>query len=177
MGLFGPTKKGGSFDMRFKSNRGGMLGKVSRGVSSGLGSMLNDGIDDNGGADDDKFAMQIHAENEAKERELREKKDAIKMFIADTVFNSEDPKDTSLKLDNLISQARIGLGLGMPLFLFSAKIRTGLAKLKQVGAYELSDHYEREFKLLNRVAYLRLGIKVFAAIAIVIFLWWFLFLM
>ena len=30
MGLFGPTKKGGGLDMRFKSNRGGYMGKASR---------------------------------------------------------------------------------------------------------------------------------------------------
>ena len=35
MGLFGPTKKGGGLDMRFKSNRGGYLGKGLR-----LGSEL-----------------------------------------------------------------------------------------------------------------------------------------
>jgi len=28
MGIFGPTKKGGGLDMRFKSNRGGYLGKA-----------------------------------------------------------------------------------------------------------------------------------------------------
>jgi hypothetical protein len=138
--------------------------------------MLNDSSDD-GGGDDDKFAMQIHADNEAKKRELNKKKDEIRMFIAETNFNSDDPKDISLKLDNLISQARIGLGLGMPLFLFSAKIRTGLAKLKLVGAFELSTHYDREFQLLNRVAYSRLGIKILAIVAIVVFVYWLLFLM
>jgi hypothetical protein len=28
MGLFGPSKKGGGLDMRFKSNKGGYLGKA-----------------------------------------------------------------------------------------------------------------------------------------------------
>jgi hypothetical protein len=124
--------------------------------------------------DDDKFAMQIHADNEAKKRQLVEKKDNVKKVIADTIFDNDDPNDISLKLDNLISQARIGLGLGMPLFLFSAKIRTGLTKLNLIGAYELSTHYEREFKLLKRVALFRLAAKIIIGVAVVLFLLWFL---
>ncbi len=36
MGLFGPTKKGGGLDMRFKSNKGGYLGKALGGIASEL---------------------------------------------------------------------------------------------------------------------------------------------
>jgi hypothetical protein len=123
---------------------------------------------------DDKFAMKVHEDNEAKKRELREKKDSVKKIIAETIFDTDDPKDISLKLDNLISQGRIGIGLGMPLFLFSAKIRTGLTKLNLIGAYELSTHYDREFKLLKRVAFFRLAVKIIIAVAVILFLCWFL---
>ena len=39
MGLFGPTKKGGGLDRRFKSNKGGYLGKAL-GLASSLNSSL-----------------------------------------------------------------------------------------------------------------------------------------
>ena len=40
MGLFGPTKKGGGLDRRFKSNKGGYLGKAL-GLASSLNSSLS----------------------------------------------------------------------------------------------------------------------------------------
>jgi hypothetical protein len=40
MGLFGPTKKGGGLDRRFKSNKGGYLGKAL-GLASSLNSTLS----------------------------------------------------------------------------------------------------------------------------------------
>lgn len=41
MGIFGPTKKGGGLDMRFKSNQGGYTGKVANAIG-GLLSAAND---------------------------------------------------------------------------------------------------------------------------------------
>lgn len=45
MGVFGPTKKGGGLDMRFKSNKGGYLGKVVR-LTGVLSSRGSDDVDD-----------------------------------------------------------------------------------------------------------------------------------
>ena len=40
MGIFGPTKKGGGLDMRFKSNSGGYLGKTAS-LVSGLSALAS----------------------------------------------------------------------------------------------------------------------------------------
>jgi hypothetical protein len=152
-----------------------MRGKVGRGLSSGLGSILDD--DTSLDRETNDLVMQIHRDNEEKERAKTQNKDAIKKVVLETYFNTDDPKDISIKLDNLISNARIGLGLGIPLSISSSKIRAGLSKLQMIGAFEHSNHYEKEFKLLKRYVNIKLGIKISIATAIIAFVWWFLFLM
>lgn len=185
MGLFGPSKKGGGLDLRFKSNKGGMVGKISNvlgdaafGIADGIGNTLKDSSKKGKGIgndedEDEKYEREVQAEIDAEERELKEKKDRINKIIEGTIFDNDDPKDISLKLDNLISQARIGIGLGMPLYLFSAKIRTGLTKLNMIGAYEMSVHFDKEFKLLKRIVFFKLAVKILIGIAVILLLWWF----
>lgn len=46
MGIFGPTKKGGGLDMRFKSNSGGYLGKTAS-LVSGLSALASTSSQEN----------------------------------------------------------------------------------------------------------------------------------
>jgi hypothetical protein len=165
MGIFGPTKKGGGFDMRYKSNHGGMMGKVGRGLSGLFAGSFANSTNTNNMSDDDGLFMAMHVENE---RQKSQKIAEVKNIVANTIFDTDDLNDISVKLDNLISNARIGLGIGVPLYISAAKIRTGLVKLQYLGAFELSIHYEREYKLLKRLGTLSIIIKILKFVGTII---------
>jgi hypothetical protein len=167
MGIFGPTKKGGGFDMRYKSNQGGMMGKVGRGVSGLFASSLANSSNskNNQMSDNNDMFMAMHVE---KERQESQKITEVKNIVSNTIFDTDDLNDISVKLDNLISNARIGLGIGVPLFTSAAKIRTGLAKLKYLGAFELSVHFESEYRLLKRLGTFSTIMKVLKFVGTII---------
>jgi hypothetical protein len=150
MGLFGPSKKGGGLDMRFKSNKGGMTGKIVGGIMSSMMSSSSDY----------DFEKEEKKEKELERQSFYDKKD-------DNLVNMDIPENEKELIDFMDYLVSI---IGLHGWHMSqqdepqrknalsdaalSKFEMGLFKLMQLSsAYH--PFYEKKFKAFKRKRFIK----------------------
>jgi hypothetical protein len=162
MGLFGPTKKGGGLDMRFKSNEGGYLGKAVNFFGS-----FSSGSSDSSDLDDDfDVDTDLETDTDAEIDELLKEIDTNEMET-NTTFDSNEVNDLCNHLDQLLTSARKALNQpGKSSSVYTTQIRSGIMRLKRQGEIDLAKFYTSELNsVILRRSLQQLGIFIIAILS------------